>query len=72
MSDVISVRVPKELKDKMKKYSIDWSKEIRRFLEERVRVLEFLEMLDNIEKKVKKRRIRVDSIRLIREMREKR
>ncbi len=72
MSDIVSVRVPKELKEKMKKYRIDWSREVRRFLEERVRVLEFLEMLDNIEKKVEKRRTRVDSVKLIRKMREKR
>ena len=70
MSDVISVRVPKELKEKLRKYRIDWSKEIRRFLEERVRILEFLEMLDDIERKAEKRRTRVDSITLIREMRE--
>jgi len=72
MSDVISVRVPKELKERMKKYRVDWGEEVRRFLEERVRVLEFLEILDNIEKRAKKRRTRVDSAELIREMREKR
>ncbi len=70
VSDVVSVRVPKELKEKMKKYRVDWSKEVRRFLEERVRILEFLEILDNIEKKAKNRRTRVDSVKLIREMRE--
>ncbi len=72
MSDIVSVRVPKELKEKMRKYHIDWSREVRKFLEERVRILEFLEMLDNIEKKVEKRRTRVDSVKLIRKMREKR
>ncbi len=72
MSDVVSVRVPKELKERMKKYRVDWGEEVRRFLEERVRVLEFLEMLDNIERRMKKRRTRVDSAELIREMREKR
>ena len=70
MSDVVSVRVPKELKGKMKKYHVDWSREVRRFLEERVRILEFLEILDNIEKKAGKRKTRVDSAKLIRETRE--
>ncbi|MEB3756276.1 MAG: CopG family transcriptional regulator [Desulfurococcales archaeon] len=72
MSDVISVRVPKELKEKMKKYRIDWSREVRRFLEDRIKVLEFLETLDNIEKKAENRRTKVDSAELIRESREKR
>ena len=40
--------MPKELKERMKKYRVDWDEEVRRFLEERVRVLEFLEILDNI------------------------
>ncbi len=72
MSDIVSVRVPRELKEKMRRYRIDWSEEIRKFLEERVRVLEFLETLDDIENKARKRRTRVDSVKLIREAREKR
>ena len=72
LSDVISIRVPRELKEKMRKYRVDWSKEVRGFLEERVRVLELLEVLDDVGKKVGKRRIRVDSVKLIRETREER
>ncbi len=72
MSDIVSVRVPRELKEKMRRYRIDWSEEIRKFLEERVRVLKFLETLDDIENKARKRRTRVDSVKLIREAREKR
>ncbi len=71
MSDIVSVRVPRELKEKMRRYRIDWGEEIRKFLEERVRVLEFLETLDDIENKARKRRTRVDSVKLIREAREK-
>ncbi len=72
LSDVVSIRVPRELKKKMKKYRIDWSSEIRRFIEERVKVLEFLELLDKVEEKARKRRTRVDSTMLIREERERR
>lgn len=73
MSEVVAVRVPRELKEKMKKYLIDWSDEIRRFLEERVKDLEFLELLDNIKGKARKRRrTRIDSVKIIREEREKR
>ena len=70
MSDVVSIRVPKELKEKMRKYRIDWSREIREFIEERIRTLELLELLESIEEKAKKRRTRVDSAKLIREARE--
>ena len=72
MSDVVSIRVPKELKEKMRKYRIDWSREIREFIEERIRALELLELLESIEEKAKKRRTRVDSAELIREAREER
>ncbi len=72
MSDVVSIRVPKELKEKMRKYRIDWSREIREFIEERIRTLELLELLESIEEKAKKRRTRVDSAELIREAREER
>ncbi len=72
MSEVVSVRVPRELKEKMKRYRIDWSEEIRRFIEERIRLLELLEVLDEVEGRARKRRVRVDSTMLIRELREER
>ena len=72
MSEVVSIRVPRELKEKMKKYPIDWSSEIRRFIEERVRALELLEVLDEIERRAVKRMVRVNSVKLIRESREER
>ena len=57
----------------MKKYSfVDWSDEIRKFLEERVRTLDLLEVLDDIEEEARKRRVKVNSAILIREDRERR
>ena len=72
LSDVVSVRVSRGLKEKMKKYRVDWSREIREFIEERVRILEFLEILDGVEEKAERRRTRVGSEKLIRESREER
>ncbi len=73
MSEVLSIRIPKELKEKMRKYSfVNWSEEIRRFIEERVKMLELLEVLDHIEEEARKRKVKVDSTILIREDREKR
>ena len=69
MSEVVSVRVPKELKEKMKKYNIDWSREIKGFIEEKVRTLELLEVIDDIEVRAGERKTKVDSTKLIRESR---
>ena len=70
MSSVISIRVPRKLKEKMREYPIDWSKEIRGFIEERIKVLELKEIIEDIERKAEKRRTRTDSTKLIRETRE--
>ncbi|BES82195.1 CopG family transcriptional regulator [Pyrodictium abyssi] len=69
-SDVVSVRVPKELKEKMRKYDIDWAEEIRKFLEKRVKSLEALEVLEAVGARAQKRRTRFDSARVIREARD--
>ena len=46
---VISVSVPDELKEKMKKYDINWSEEIRRFIELKVREIDRKKLLDEID-----------------------
>jgi len=71
-SAVISIRIPRELKEKMRRYRINWSEEIRRFIENRIRALELIEILNEIESRAEKYRVRVDSVELIREDREER
>ncbi|MEM0027617.1 MAG: hypothetical protein QXT53_06355 [Ignisphaera sp.] len=56
----------------MKRYRVDWSKEIMEFIEERIKALELLELLNSIEKNIERRKTRVDSAMLIRESREER
>jgi len=68
LTDVILVRVPREFKEKMKRYPVDWNSEIRRFIEERIKAFELLEILEDIERRAG-RRTKVDSTRLIREVR---
>ena len=65
-------RIPKGLREKMRRYKIDWASEIRRFIEERVRSLELLEVLGEVGERAQSRRTRVDSTVLIREERERR
>ena len=54
---IITIRIPRELKEKMKKYrEINWSEVVRRALEERIRIQERIEAtrrMDKIRRKVK-------------------
>jgi len=52
MSVVISLRVPRKLKEKMDllKDSVNWSEEVRRFLEKRVEELYRLRVLSEVRK----------------------
>ena len=52
MSVVISVRVPRRLKEEMDKLSgyVNWSEEIRKFLEERVKELRRKRVLEEARK----------------------
>ncbi len=55
----------------MKKINIDWSEEIRKFIEEKVRKYELLETFKEIRAKARKRKVRIDSTLLIREDRDR-
>ncbi len=56
MSEVVSFKVRKELKEKMKKYKdvVNWAEELRKFIEKRIRELEaqenFAQILRELEK----------------------
>ena len=71
MSSTFTVRIPRELKEKMKKLPVEWSEEVRRFIEEKVKRLELMGAIEEIELRAEKRRLRVDSAKLIREDRER-
>jgi len=47
--DVISFRIPKELKKAMKEIEINWSDEIRRFIESKVREYKRRKALEEID-----------------------
>jgi predicted DNA-binding protein len=71
MSDVLTIRVPKELKERMRRLDNGWSEEIRAFIEERIRQLELAELIEETTKNPSRPRTRVDSTHLIREDRER-
>jgi hypothetical protein len=70
MSSTFTIRISKELKEKMKNFKVEWSKEVREFIESRVRQLMLAEKIKDVEIKARKRRVKVDSTNLIREDRE--
>ena len=54
MSSTVTFKVPKEIKEKMKKYRLNWSKTLRDFLVEKIRELEAEENIKKIREMIKK------------------
>jgi len=50
MSSVISVRVPRELKDKMREIKVNWSEEIRKFIEQTIANYEAKKTIQEVKK----------------------
>ena len=50
MSEVVSFKVPREIKEKMRKYSkrVKWSEELRNYVIERIRRMEAEENLEKV------------------------
>jgi len=71
MSTTFTIRISKELKEKMKKLNAEWSEEVRRFIEQRVKHLELIKTIEEIRLRAEKRRVKMDSTWLIREDRER-
>jgi hypothetical protein len=71
MSTTITIRIPRELKEKMKENPQEWSEEVRNFIEQRVRNLELQKTLEEVVVRAEKRRAKIDSTALIREDRER-
>jgi predicted DNA-binding protein len=71
MSTTITIRIPRELKERMKENPQEWSEEVRSFIEERVRNLELEKTLEEIGSRAEKGRVKIDSTILIREDRER-
>jgi hypothetical protein len=71
MSTTFTLRIPRELKEKMEENPEEWSQEIRVFLEERVKQIELVKTIQDIESRAEKRKTNTDSTILIREDRER-
>jgi hypothetical protein len=71
MSTTFTIRIPRELKEKMKENPAEWSEEVRNFIEQRVKQIELIKTIQEIESKAEKRQTKIDSTILIREDRER-
>ena len=71
MSSTYTIRIPRDLKEKMEKNPEEWSQEIRNFLEERVKQIELIKTIQQIESRAEKRKTKADSTILIREDRQR-
>ena len=71
MSATFSIRIPRELKEKIEQNPADWSQEVRDFLAERIKQIELMKTLQEIESRAEKRKTKIDSTTLIREDRER-
>ncbi len=54
VNEVVSFRIPRDLKDKMKKIDTNWSEEIRRFIELRVKEYTRRKKLEEIDEMLKR------------------
>jgi len=73
MSEVISTRIPKELKEEMKRVNVNWEDFVRRAIEEKVKEEKrkmAVKMMDESRKKTEG--IEFNSVEVIRGLREKR
>ncbi len=72
MSVVFSVRIPRELKERMERLRVNWGEEVRKFLEKRVEEEEMRELMRRLREYREKMRGRslTPSETLIREERE--
>jgi len=71
MSSTYTIRIPRDLKEKMEKNPEKWGREIRNFLEERVKQIELMKTIQQIESRAEGRKTKIDSAILIREDRER-
>jgi hypothetical protein len=71
--EVVSVRIPRELKEDMSKLDLDWADYVRRAIEKKVRAEKMRQaskVMDELREKTKAAKF--DSVRVIREARDSR
>lgn len=72
MEDVITIRVPKKVKLEMGEYDINWSEDLRKHIDARIKTLKLLKTMEKMRKNAKSMKVKVDSADIIRAYRDAR
>lgn len=72
MSEIITIRVSEELRELMKSSDINWSEDIRSYIEARAKSLKLHRLMKGIRKNASKIKVNGDTTALIREDRDSR
>ncbi len=72
VTEVFTIRISKELKELMKESGINWSNDIRGYIEARAKSLRLHKLLGKIYKDADKIKVKGDSSQIIREYRDAR
>ncbi len=66
MSATFTIRILHVLKERVKGLLVKWSVEVKLFIGDRVKQSELMRVIEDVELRAERRRLRVDSTRLIR------
>lgn len=72
VTEVFTIRISRELKELMKESGINWSNDVRKYIEARAKSLKLHKLLPKIYKDASKIKVKGDSSVLVREDRESR
>ena len=72
MEETITIRLASETKEEMADYKLNWSEEIRNYIESKLKKLKMLKTLEKMNANAKSMKEKVDSADIIREYRDAR
>lgn len=72
MEELVTIRLSKETKREMGKYKINWSDDLRKYIDAKLKKLKLLKTLEKMKTNAKSMKVKVDSTTIIREYRDAR
>lgn len=72
MEETLTIRLASETKEEMADYKLNWSEDIRNYIESKLKKLKLLKTLEKMKANAKSMRVKVDSTDIIREYRDAR
>lgn len=72
MEETLTIRLTSETKEEMAYYKLNWSEDIRNYIESKLKKLKLLKTLEKMKANAKSMKVKVDSTSIIREYRDAR